>query len=90
MKRLSPLVLFVVLFALAAFATQSAPPALPQQEVVAAPSAPQPAVVNPATETKQAVCQICGDGYCAKSCENEFTCPKDCKPSPSRTAPKTK
>ena len=23
-------------------------------------------------------CQRCGDGYCAKSCENAQTCPQDC------------
>jgi len=23
-------------------------------------------------------CQRCGDGYCAKSCENQYTCPRDC------------
>jgi hypothetical protein len=23
-------------------------------------------------------CQRCGDGYCAKSCENKYTCPQDC------------
>ena len=68
MKRLIPLALaVVVVFALAAF---TAPPA--QQA--------QPAVVTPQQETKQAAsCQRCGDGYCAPSCENEFTCPKDCK-----------
>ena len=26
-----------------------------------------------------ASCQRCGDGYCAPSCENERTCPADCK-----------
>jgi hypothetical protein len=25
-------------------------------------------------------CQKCGDGYCARSCENERTCPQDCGP----------
>lgn len=25
-----------------------------------------------------AACQRCGDGYCARSCENAQTCPKDC------------
>ena len=25
-------------------------------------------------------CQRCGDGYCAKSCENAQTCPQDCAP----------
>ena len=23
-------------------------------------------------------CQRCGDGYCARSCENAQTCPADC------------
>ena len=23
-------------------------------------------------------CQRCGDGFCARSCENERTCPQDC------------
>ena len=23
-------------------------------------------------------CQKCGDGVCARSCENERTCPRDC------------
>ena len=27
-----------------------------------------------------ASCQRCGDGYCARSCENERTCPADCAP----------
>jgi hypothetical protein len=25
-------------------------------------------------------CQRCGDGFCAKSCENAQTCPRDCAP----------
>ena len=25
-----------------------------------------------------AYCQRCGDGYCARSCENAQTCPADC------------
>jgi hypothetical protein len=29
-------------------------------------------------------CQRCGDGICARSCENERTCPQDCAPQPSR------
>jgi hypothetical protein len=38
-----------------------------------------------------ASCQRCGDGYCAPSCENERTCPADCRqtkrltPAPERT-----
>ena len=27
-------------------------------------------------------CQRCGDGVCAKSCENAQTCPQDCAPQP--------
>lgn len=30
-----------------------------------------------------ASCQRCGDGYCARSCENERTCPADCAPQTS-------
>ena len=29
-------------------------------------------------------CQRCGDGICAKSCENALTCPQDCAPQTSR------
>ena len=29
-------------------------------------------------------CQRCGDGFCAKSCENAQTCPQDCAPQTSR------
>lgn len=28
---------------------------------------------------EMASCQRCGDGYCAPSCENERTCPADCR-----------
>ena len=41
-----------------------------------------------------ASCQRCGDGYCAPSCENERTCPADCRstklaalPAPSTPTP---
>ena len=36
------------------------------------------AVNNSNIEPKAAACQRCGDGYCAKSCENAQTCPQDC------------
>jgi hypothetical protein len=36
--------------------------------------------------TEVASCQRCGDGYCAPSCENERTCPADCR-STKRVAP---
>lgn len=29
-------------------------------------------------EPTAAACAICGDGVCAKSCENKYSCPKDC------------
>jgi hypothetical protein len=29
-------------------------------------------------ETTAGACQRCGDGYCAPSCENKYTCPQDC------------
>ena len=29
-------------------------------------------------ERTAAACAICGDGVCARSCENERTCPRDC------------
>lgn len=31
-----------------------------------------------------AACQKCGDGVCARSCENERTCPQDCGPRPAQ------
>ena len=31
-------------------------------------------------------CQRCGDGFCAKSCENAQTCPQDCAPGGGGTA----
>ena len=37
-------------------------------------------------ETTAGACQICGDGYCAKSCENKYTCPRDCGGSTGTTA----
>jgi hypothetical protein len=36
-------------------------------------------------ETTAGACQICGDGYCAKSCENKYTCPRDCGGSTGTT-----
>ena len=29
-------------------------------------------------EPTAAACAICGDGVCAKSCENKYSCPRDC------------
>lgn len=37
------------------------------------------AVDNGSTESEgRMFCQRCGDGFCARSCENERTCPQDC------------
>ena len=33
---------------------------------------------------ERTACQRCGDGICARSCDNERTCPQDCAPQPSR------
>jgi hypothetical protein len=37
-------------------------------------------------EPTAGACQRCGDGYCAKSCENQYTCPKDCGVTGGTTA----
>ena len=41
--------------------------------------------VDKNTEQATSFCQRCGDGICAKSCENAQTCPKDCAPQTSRS-----
>ncbi len=43
-------------------------------------------VVGGGGETTAGACQICGDGYCAKSCENKYTCPRDCGVASGTTA----
>jgi len=35
---------------------------------------------------KAAACARCGDGVCARSCENATTCPRDCGGSGGTTA----
>lgn len=71
------LCLLLILF-IASPAVLQAAPADEQQpatsQVAAAPSAADPSTAVASR------CQRCGDGYCAKSCENEFTCPADCAP----------
>jgi hypothetical protein len=42
------------------------------------------AVGGISVEQGAAACQKCGDGYCARSCENERTCPQDCGPRTAR------
>ena len=50
-----------------------------EQTVVAPSTQEQPTAVA-------ASCQRCGDGYCARSCENERTCPADCAPQTKAAA----
>lgn len=40
---------------------------------------------NSGESNGRTACQRCGDGYCAKSCENAQTCPQDCAPQTSRS-----
>lgn len=37
-------------------------------------------------ERTAAACAICGDGVCARSCENKYSCPRDCGGTVSATA----
>lgn len=37
-------------------------------------------------QQEAASCQRCGDGYCARSCENAQTCPQDCGGGTGTTA----
>lgn len=50
----------------------------------------EPAAVTQSTEQQPtavaARCARCGDGYCARSCENERTCPADCAPQTKTAA----
>lgn len=34
--------------------------------------------VDKSSEQGASFCARCGDGVCAKSCENAITCPRDC------------
>lgn len=40
-------------------------------------------------EQTAAACAICGDGVCAKSCENKYSCPRDCGGGGSNTRTST-
>jgi hypothetical protein len=42
------------------------------------------AIDKSSAESDRTSCQRCGDGFCARSCENERTCPQDCAPQTSR------
>jgi hypothetical protein len=42
-------------------------------------TATQPESTATKDRVEVASCQRCGDGYCAPSCENERTCPADCR-----------
>ena len=35
-------------------------------------------VIPGVCEPTAGACARCGDGVCAKSCENQYSCPKDC------------
>ena len=37
-------------------------------------------------EPTAGACARCGDGVCAKSCENQYSCPKDCGVASGSTA----
>lgn len=39
-------------------------------------------VQSSSDQTTLSACARCGDGVCARSCENEFSCPRDCGPTP--------
>lgn len=64
--------------------------ALPVVAEEAKPAATEPSVAAGSGEEQRAAaaarCQKCGDGYCARSCENEFTCPADCAPQTTASA----
>lgn len=79
----SSLGLLLILFIVSPVVLQAAPSdeqAPATAKAAAAPSdAGQPTAVA-------ARCQRCGDGYCARSCENELTCPADCAPQPKVAA----
>ncbi len=88
MSRKLPLPLFSLSLLLLLFV---ASPAISQ---AASPDGQQPATSNVAAASAPADqstavasrCQRCGDGYCARSCENEFSCPADCAPQTSVAA----
>lgn len=37
-------------------------------------------------EPTAGACARCGDGVCARSCENQYSCPKDCGGTNANTA----
>ena len=51
------------------------------EEAAASPQAQEQGKVTAAS------CARCGDGVCARSCENERTCPADCAPQTKVAAP---
>lgn len=81
MSRRLPLSLLPLCLLLVLFVSPVVLQAAPADEQ--APATPKVADAPSATDQPTAVasrCQRCGDGYCARSCENEFTCPADCAP----------
>lgn len=73
----------IVLVALAGVLPVAAKDAPQAEPKVAAPAAAE----QPAAVTANR-CQRCGDGYCARSCENELTCPADCGATTKAATPK--
>jgi hypothetical protein len=71
------LCLLAILFIVSPAVAEAAPPPDEQQATTAAPAATGDQAAAVASR-----CARCGDGYCARSCENEFTCPADCAPQP--------
>lgn len=66
-----PLIAVVLLaFSLPVLAEEAAAPPQPQEQ----------------GKVTAASCARCGDGYCARSCENERTCPADCAPQTEMVA----
>ena len=37
-----------------------------------------PTMLSDGCEPTAGACAKCGDGVCAKSCENQYSCPRDC------------
>jgi len=76
LPRVSLCFLLILVVASPAVA-QGAP--VDEQQASAPTAANAPATAEQGTAVASR-CQRCGDGYCARSCENEVTCPADCAP----------
>jgi hypothetical protein len=45
-----------------------------------------PPLLGGGCEPTAGACARCGDGVCAKSCENQYSCPRDCGVASGGTA----